>query len=117
MSAAKTAAAATTAAATAINNFRHRNDNRPENNPVTQQLQRMNENLAEISNDMQESQADSTNRIVEAIQNGGNQDRGNQDGGNQNGSNQDGSNQDEGNQDGGNNDIENTQNTENEGKK
>ena len=122
MSAAKTAAAATTAAATAINNFRHRNDNRPENNPVTQQLQRMNENLAEISNDMQESQADSTNRIVEAIQNGsnqngGNQDEGNQNGSNQNGGNQDGGNQDGNNQDGSNNDIENTQNTENEGKK
>ena len=104
MSAAKTAAAATTAAATAINNFRHRNDNKPENNPVTQQLQRMNENLAEISNDMAQAQAENTDRIVEAFQNRNNQDGGNQDGGNQDGGNQDGSNQDGGNQDGGNQD-------------
>ncbi len=107
MSAAKTAAAATTAAATAINNFRHRNDNKPENNPVTQQLQRMNENLAEISNDMQESQAENTDRIVEAFQNRNNQDGGDQDGGNQNGGNQDGSNQDGGNQNGSNQDGSN----------
>ena len=107
MSAAKTAAAATTAAATAINNFRHRNDNRPENNPVTQQLQRMNENLAEISNDMVQAQAENTDRIVEAFQNRNNQDGGNQDGGNQDGGNQDGGNQDGGNQDGGNQDGSN----------
>ena len=115
MSATKTAAAATAAAASAINNFRHRNDNRPENNPVTQQLQRMNENLAEISNDMQESQADSTNRIVEAIQNGGNQDGGNQDGSNQDGGNQDGSNNDGGNQDGGNQDGSNNDGSNQDG--